>query len=78
MGVVTHKILCTWQLLGLALKRAMAGTKWANFCPGCMNRPRKCYSHLLVHFWQERTAWALSRYLPTVKADYCMLVNEWA
>ena len=28
-------------------KRAMVGTGWAKSCPGCMNRLRKHYSHLV-------------------------------
>ena len=61
----------------LGCKRAMVGIEWANSCPGCMNRPRKCYSHLLRGlFLAGKVAWALSEYLPTKNADYCMLVNE--
>ena len=28
-------------------KMAMVGTEWAKSCPGCMNRLRKRYSHLV-------------------------------
>ena len=60
----------------LACKRAM---EWANSCPGCINRPRKRYSHLLeCLLLTGKAAWALSRYLPTENSDYYMLVNEWA
>ena len=62
----------------LGCKRAMVGTEWANSRPGCMNRHRKCYSHLRG-VWQGRLhAWTLSGYLPNENADYCMLINEWA
>ena len=47
------RVLCTCQLLDLAVnltKRAMVGTEWAN---SRTNRPRKRYL-LQVHFWQER------------------------
>ena len=72
-GWVTRRVLCTWQLLGLAVK------EWANSYPGYMNRPRKRYSHLLgCSFLTGKAAWALSGYLPTENADYCMFVNEWA
>ena len=55
----------------LGFKGAMVGTGWAKFCPGCMSRLRKHYSHLVgVHFWQGRL-------FGFSTADYCMLVNEW-
>ena len=39
----------------LGCESAMARTGWANSCPGCMDRLRKRYSHLVgVHFWQGR------------------------
>ena len=47
MGGTTHRVLCTWQLLGLA---AMVGIRWTNFYPGCINRLGKRYSH--PHFGQ--------------------------
>ena len=67
VGGVTHMVLCTWQLLGLATcKRAMVDTKWANSWPS--------YSRLLRgQFLAGKVAWALSRYLPTENADYCIL-----
>ena len=46
--------------------------------PGCINRLRKHYSHLVgVHFWQRKASWVLSRHLPIENAGHCMLVNEW-
>ena len=58
---------------------AMVGTGWANSCPGCMDRLRKCHSHLLgSSFLAGKAAWALSGCLITESADYCMLVNKWA
>ena len=54
----------------LGCKRAMVGTEWVNSCPGCMNRHRKRYSHLLGGSFQAgKVAWALSGYLPTENAD---------
>ena len=54
----------------------MVGARWANCCPGCMDRLRKHYSHLLGGSF---LAWkAQSGCLTTESADYCMLVNEWA
>ena len=56
MGGVTVRVLCTWWLLGLALKRpCMVGTRRATPHPDCMDRLRKHYSHLAEGwFWQER------------------------
>ena len=49
------------------------------FCPGCMDRLRKRYSHLVRgSFLAGKVAWALSGCLTTESADYCMLVNKWA
>ena len=31
----------------LGCQRAMVGTGWANSCPGCMDKLRKRYSHLV-------------------------------
>ena len=48
---------------GLGCKRAMVGTGWANSHPGCMNRLRKHYSHLVGGLFLARNfkaAWALS------------------
>ena len=71
-------MLCTWQLLGLAVKRTMIGTGWANSHSGCMSRLRKLYSHLSGgSFLAGKAFWALSGCLPAVSADYCMLANEW-
>ena len=58
---------------------AMVGTGWANSCTGCMDRLRKCYSHLVGgSLLAGKVAWSLSGCLKTESADYCMLVNEWA
>ena len=63
----------------LGCQSAMVGTRWANSCPGCMNRLRKCYSHLVEgSFLGGKAAWALSRCLITESAGYCTLINEWA
>ena len=76
VGGVTRRVLWTLQLLDLAVK-AMVGTGWDNSCPGCMNRLRKCYSHLVVgSFLVGKGPWALSECFPTEVADYCMLINE--
>ena len=47
----------------LGCKRAMVGSSH----PGCMNRLRKCYSHL--SFLAGKAAWVLSEHLPTENAD---------
>ena len=46
--------------------------------PGCMDRLRKRYSHLVgSSFLAGKVAWTLSECMTTESADYCMLVNEW-
>ena len=32
----------------LGCESAIVGTRWANSCPGCMDRLKKRYSHLVV------------------------------
>ena len=60
-------------------KSIVVGTRWANSCPGCMDRLKECYSHVVgSSFLAGKTAWALSGRLTTESIDYCMLVNEWA
>ena len=75
-GGVTHRVTCTWWLLGLAVK----GHGWdhvGHFLP-CMDRLRKHYSHLVEGwFLASKAAWALSGCMTSNSADYCMLVNEW-
>ena len=62
----------------LGCQSAMVGTGWANCCPGCMDRLRKHYSHLVRgSFLAGKVAWTLSGCMTTESADYCMLVNEW-
>ena len=62
----------------LGCQSAMVGTGWANSCPGCMDRLRKCYSHLVGgSFLAGKVAWTLSGCMTTESAEYCMLVNEW-
>ena len=63
----------------LSCKSVMVGTVWANSCPGCMDRLRKCYSHLVGgSFLAGKAAWALRGCLTTESANHCMFVNEWA
>ena len=69
-------VTCTWWLLGLAV---MVGTGWANSCPGCMDRLRRRYSHLVGgSFLAGKVAWDLNRCMTTESADHYILVNEWA
>ena len=57
----------------LGCQSAMVGTGWAN--PGCMDRLRKRYSHLVGgSFPAWKVAWTLSGCMTTESADYCMLV----
>ena len=80
VGGVTRRVTCTWWLLGLAVKAPWlepGGPILA--CPGCMDRLRKHYSHLVGgSFLAGKVAWTLSGCMTTESADYCMLVNEWA
>ena len=62
----------------LGCQSTMVGTGWTNSCPGCIDRLRKRYCHLVgVSFLAGKAAWALNGCLTTESADYCMLVNEW-
>ena len=61
----------------LGCQSAMVGTWWANSCPGCVDRLRKRYSHLVGGlFLAGKAAWALSGCVTTESVDYCMLINE--
>ena len=63
----------------LGCQSTMVWTRWANSYPGCMDRLRKRYSHLVGgSFLAGKVAWTLSGCMTTESADYCMLVNEWA
>ena len=62
----------------LGCQSAMVGTGRANSRPGCMDRLRKRYSHLLGGSFPGKAAWTLSGCMATESADYCMLVNVWA
>ena len=74
VGGVTHSVLFTWWLLGLALKRPWLGPGR----PPRMDGVRKHYSRLAGSWFLARlAAWALSGCMTTHSADYCMLVNEW-
>ena len=42
----------------LGCQSAMVGTGYANYCPGCMDRLKKCYSHLVGgSFLAGKVAW---------------------
>ena len=80
VGGVTRRVLCTWQLLGLAIKgpwlalgRPILGlAAWASLENTTLTLQG-------VHFWQRRLLGLYrSGCLPIKNADYCMLVNEWA
>ena len=63
----------------LGCQSATVGTGLANSCPGCMDKLRKHYSHLVGgSFLAGKAVRALSGCLTMESADYCMLVNEWA
>ena len=55
----------------LSCQSTMVGIVWANSCPGCMDRLRKRYSHLVGgSFLTWKAAWALSGCMTTESADY--------
>ena len=79
VGGVTGRVLCTWWLLGLALKRPLLVpggqphtlTAWTGL-------ENTIYSHLAEGwFLARKAAWSLSGCMATDNADYYMLVNEW-
>ena len=79
MGGVTGRVLCTWWLLGLALKRPLLVprgqphtlTAWTGL-------ENTIHSHLAEGwFLARKAAWSLSGCMATDNADYYMLVNEW-
>ena len=53
----------------LGCKRAMVGTGWANSHPGCMDRPRKYYPHLVggsfvtMYMLKSSLKWGKCRYM---------------
>ena len=52
----------------LGCQSAIFGTGWANSRPGCMDRPRRRYSHLVWGlFLAGKDAWALSGCLTTAR-----------
>ena len=61
----------------LGCQSAMVGTGQANFCPGCMNRLRKRYSHLVGgSFLAGKAAWTLSGCMTTrVLTIACSLMS---
>ena len=62
----------------LGCEKTMVVTRLANSHPGCMDRLRKYYSHLVGgSFLARKAAWALSGCMTTESADYCMLIDEW-
>ena len=63
----------------LGCQSTMVGTGWANSHPGCMDRLRKHYSHLVGgSFLAGKAAWALCGCMTTeLSADHCMPINEW-
>ena len=42
-----------------------------------MDKLRKHYSHLEMGWFLARKAWALSWYMATDSAEYCMLIDKW-
>ena len=79
VGGVTCRGAVHMAVARLGCKRAMVGTEWANFHPGCMNRRRKHYSHFLRgSFLAGKAVWTLTRYFATENPDYvhaCLLMS---
>ena len=60
----------------LGCQSAMVGTGWANSCPGCMDRLRKRYSHLVgSSFLAGKVAWTLSGCMTTERTIACSLMS---
>ena len=77
MGWVNRRVLSIYIAAARLGCKRLIGAWWAHSRPGCMNRLRKRYSHLLGgSFLAGKASWASSGYLPTENADYCILVNE--
>ena len=70
MGGVTHRVLCTWWLQGLAVKGP-----WLALGRLIIEMPRSpCRGGW---FLAGKAVWVLNICLPIENADYCMLGNEW-
>ena len=59
----------------LGYQSTMVGTRWADSCPGSMDRLIKCCCHLVGDsFLAGKVAWAQSGCMTTESADHCMLL----
>ena len=77
MDGVTRRMLCTWQVLGLAVKDPWLAASGPIPILDAGTGVSESHSHILGgSFPAGKAVWALSRYLPIENADYCMLVNE--
>ena len=80
MAGVKRRVVCTWQLLVLAVKGpCMVGIGLANSHPGCMSQLRIHYSHRLGgSFLAGNASSAPSGCLPAKSADYiaCTLMSK--
>ena len=74
VGGITHRVTCTWWLLGLAVKKSHG---WDQV--GWLHWQAKKTLLLPCRGWflVRKTTWALSGCMTTESADYCVLVNEW-
>ena len=79
VGGVIGRVLCTWWLLGLALKRPWLVPRGP---PHALNAWTGLENTTLAlqragWFLARKAAWALSGCMATDSADYYVLVNEW-
>ena len=71
VGGITRRVLCSWQLLGLAVKGPWLAPGGTTLTLGCMNWLRKHYSCRA-----KKAAWALSGCLLAENATIaCSLMN---
>ena len=75
-GGVTHRVTCTWWLLGLAVKVPWLG----QFLPWLHGQASKTLLSPCRGFISGREGCLVPERgrMTTESADYCMLVNEWA
>jgi len=61
----------------LGCKGVVVDTGRANSHPSCMNRLKKCYSHIVRRlFLAGKAGWVMKECLPAENTDYYVFVNE--
>ena len=78
MGGITHKVTCTWWLLGLAVKVPWLGPGGPILALTAWTGLENATLTLGGSFQAGKATWGLCGCLKTESADYCRLVDEWA